>query len=167
LLASLGAEPVLRPVNVPGARRDVVLEQDPEPGTMVHEGQTVYYTVRPSGNTRLPEDWRCVDISYTVPQSPYPRQVRVDTVDRKGLRHTWFPRQKDYIDGSPPRIEPGYTVHVRDLLFKEEITVEIFLDGVKVRTYYYKGDSEPVITEYNEGGAGAVPRSARLLSKLE
>ena len=37
------------------------------------------------------------------------------------------------------------------LSFFDELTVEVFVDGEKVRTYFYEGDSEPIITNHSSG----------------
>jgi len=145
VLSPMGVLPVPKREDSPDAAFDVVLEQQPAPGTLIHEGATVFYHVRASGGIALPDARRLVEVTYTVPHSLRPQEVRVDTVDRNGVRQTVFPQASDYVDGAPPRLVSGQSITI-PVWFVGEMTVEVFLDQEKARSYYYKGDSEPVVT---------------------
>jgi len=147
ILSPMGVLPVPKRVDTPGAAKDVVLEQEPVAGTLIYEGETVFYYVRPSGDVSLPDARRLVEVTYTVPQSLVPQEVRVDTIDRHAVRQTVFPQMSDYVHGTPPKLVSGQSITI-PIWFFDEMTVEVFLDRVKVRSYYYKGDAEPVITAH-------------------
>ena len=151
IVAPMRALIVPKRVDTPGVPRDVVLDQQPVAGSQIHEGATIFYYVCPSGTAPLPDSRRSVTVSYTVPPSPQPRAVRIDTINRNAVRETLFPQPRHYVHGAPPKIASGRQVTIPNLKFLEEITLEVFLDGVKVRSYYYQGDAEPVVTDYGEG----------------
>lgn len=146
ILSPMGVMPVPRRVES-AAMKDVVLDQEPAVGTLIHEGEKVFYSVCPSGAVALPDAGRRAKVTYTVPQSATPCEVRVDTVDRNQVRQTVFPRDVDYVFGAPPRLVSGQSITI-PIWFFDELAVEVFLDGVKVQSRYYKGDAEPVVTEF-------------------
>lgn len=137
------------PVRVDSAQApvDVVLAQQPPPGSTLRGGQTVYYDVRSSKDVTLTQILRKVEVVYTLPDSPVKREVHIDVIDGDGIRETIFPREKDYVNGTPPRLSPGTRLYIPGT-FRDELTVEVYLDGDLYRTYYYQGDAEPVITDY-------------------
>ncbi|HEO70205.1 MAG TPA: PASTA domain-containing protein [Candidatus Hydrogenedentes bacterium] len=156
-LSPMGVLPVPKRVDEPGARLDTVLDQDPAPGTLIHEGDTVFYFVRPSGEVALPDARRRVEVTYTVPPWPGPCEVRIDTIDRNGVRQTVFPQVSDYVNGAPPMLVTGQSITL-PIWFVGKMTVEVLLDGNRVRTYLYEGDGEPEIKSFELSRAsGTVP----------
>ena len=147
-LRELGVRAQANPVDRRGERPNVVLGQHPAPGAILREDTVVIYDVRATGEVRPAPDQRRVEVTYTLPRSPVARELRVEAVDRTGRRRTVYPRQQDYVDGSPPRFE-GQTSITIPFQFHDELTVEIYLDGEKVRTYYYRGDDVPVISDHD------------------
>jgi len=136
------------PVEIPGQPFDVVLDQRPAAGTLVQEGDVVTYDVYASGSVELPDPYRHVRITYVVPYSWFEREVRLDVIDRNGSRATAFPRERDYVNGMPPKFRSGDKITFPTLSFIEKMTAEVYLDGQLAQTYSYDGDKEPVITQY-------------------
>jgi hypothetical protein len=145
----MGVLPVPNRSDAPDAPVDVVLEQQPAAGTQIRQGDTVFYTVKASGSVSLPDARRRVNVVYAVPQSLRPREVRVDTIDRNGVQQTVFPRPRDFVEGAPPTFASGFTITI-PISFVGEMTVEIYLDGAKAQSLYYKDEAEPVITAFNQ-----------------
>ena len=149
LLAPFGVKPVPNIVDMPDQPTDVVLDQQPPPGSLIQPGDRVIYNVRPSGNINLPDAQRKVQVSYTVPNVQVEREVRVDAIDRNGSRVTVFPLERHYVDGEPPRFGAGYSIELPPLTFVDKMTVEIYLDGQLAQSNYYEGNAEPVVKRYN------------------
>jgi len=158
ILAPLGVLPIPKRVEEgpPDVEQDIVFDQRPPVGTVIHKGETVYYYVWASGEVSLPDARRRVEVAYTVPQLTQPCELRIDVI-RDGERETRFPRRQDYVDGAPPKLVSGQTVTLQDEPFVDEMTVEIFLDGEKVQSHYYKGDARPVITLHGDVGRAGAP----------
>lgn len=148
VLGPLGIKPIPNPVDRPDAPMDVVLEQEPAPGALIHQGDRIVYTVRASGAVALPNAQRKVKVSYTVPPSWFEREVRIDVIDRNGIRATVFPLEHHYVEGMPPKFGSGYTIMLPPLSFIDKMTVEVYLDGQLAQSYAYEGDADPVITQY-------------------
>ncbi|MFO7974983.1 MAG: PASTA domain-containing protein, partial [Candidatus Hydrogenedentota bacterium] len=152
LLAPMEVSVVANRVDNPNARLDRVLAQTPPPGTMLQKGDPVTYDVRASDELSLPNSRRKVEVAYTVPGSWFPREVRIDAIDRNGMRQTILPSETQYRAGERPKFKPGSTIRL-PLSFYDELTVEIFVDGERACTYYYQGNEKPVITDHlAEGG---------------
>lgn len=148
ILSPLGVNFEVNPIELPDEPFDVVLYQEPPPGTLIKEGDLVTYSVRPSGTVELPDARRSVRLSYTAPFSWFRREIRVDVVDRNGVCTTAFPLEKHYVDGLPPKIGSGETLTGLIVSFIDEMTVRIYLDNQLAQSQYYKGDAEPAITDY-------------------
>lgn len=146
-LSPMNVMPVPRRVES-AEEKDVVLDQEPAAGTLLHEGDKVFYSVCPTGKVELPDAGRQVRVTYTIPVSAAPRELRVDTIDRNQSRQTVYPRDVDHVFGEPPKLVSGQSITI-PIWFFDELTVEVFLDGAKVQSYHYKGNAEPVITDYS------------------
>lgn len=149
LLVSLNIKVIPYAIGRAGADYDVVLEQNPEAGTFLHENQVVSIDVRPLPSTVLPNVRRKVEVVYTVPATSYNPEVRVDVVDQGGGRKVVFPRKSDYIDGEAPRLQPGTKITI-PVSFSAEATVEFYADGEIDLSYRFKGNEEPVVTDYRK-----------------
>lgn len=149
ILAPLNVKPVPNAVAMPDQPVDVVLDQMPPAGTILQEGDRVVYSVNPSGEVTMPDAQRWTqEIAYVVPNSWFEREVRIDTVDRNGVRTTLFPMEQHYVDGAPPRFTSGYTIVIPPVSFIDKVSVEIYLDGQLAQSYTYEGDREPAIAQY-------------------
>ncbi len=147
-LRALGIDAQANRVERSDAPYDEVLDQYPPPGATLREDDTVVYDVRDSGAVALAGPRHSVELSYTIPPEAGRRAVTVEVIDRRGSRRTAFPRPQDMQNGEPPRYDPGTRLRL-PISFHDEMTVEVYLDGERVRSYYYQGDSDPVITDYD------------------
>ena len=133
---------VPREVDLPGAKPDTVLNQDPAPDTLVYPGQVVTYEVKTSGETPLPSNEARSTVRHVMPYDWYDKDVRVDQVDPDGTRKTvWKKAPQDddtarstYVAGSALRISVTYINSAR---------VEIFVDGRMVEAYEVKQGQDP------------------------
>lgn len=154
ILAPLGVDGVALRVDRPDAPFDIVLDQRPQPGTLVGPGEKVVYEIRPS--TQSTDLWRERQIEYTVPPGETNRAVRIEMRSKDGGRTVLFPRPQDYVDGRPPRVS-RISVPLR---MKEdpsiEATVEVYLDNRLVRTYFFQGDADPIVEDYTDSDAARV-----------
>ena len=147
-LAPYGIKAKPNKVDMPGQKVDVVLDQRPAAGTLVQEGDVVIYDVYASGSVQLPDARRSVQIVYVVPHSWFEREVRLDVIDRNGVRVTAFPLERHYVNGMPPKFRSADTIRFPELKFFQRMTAEVYLDGQLAQTYVYEGENEPVITQY-------------------
>lgn len=139
-------------VTRPGADYNVVLGQSLDPGSLLYEGQVVELNVRLLPNTSLANIKYTVDVDYTVPFTSSNPEIRVALVDIAGRRKTIFPLAHHFVDGKAPRFTAGSTITVPDVVYSEQATVEFYSDGDLDRTYFYDGNSAPVITGAERGG---------------
>ncbi len=146
MLTSLNVKVVPRRVDAPEAAHGVVLAQDPPPGTVIGEGDTVTYEIR--GEVKEAPERHKADVTYVPPFDWFEHDLRIDVVSGSGVRKTVFPAEKDREAGLRPTYQAGQPIHLT-ITFSEEITVEVYVDNQKVRSYYYEGDAEAVITDYN------------------
>lgn len=160
LLVSLNIKVIPYAVDRVGADYDVILEQHPKPGTFLHEGQVASIDLRPLPSTALPNLRRKVEVVYTVPGTSFNPEIRVDVVDSGGGRKTVFPRTSDYVDGAPPRLQPGTKITI-PVSFSEQATVEFYADGELNLSYYYEGSAAPVVTDYGASSGFAPPSGGR------
>ncbi len=147
----LGLVPILLRVDRAGAPFDIVLEQDPPADVFVEPGDEVRLMARTTADTA--ETWREIRVSYTVPESTRgPQEVRIDAAPRGGIPWTVYPRPEDLDEmGRPPRFRSGTRITV-PLRFRDEMTVTIYLEGERVRSYQYRGDDDPIINNYDPEG---------------
>jgi len=148
-LAPLDVQATLVKVDGTEPPLNVVIRQRPEAGTLLSPGAAVSYDVRT--NAPLPGAWRKVTVVYEIPgYRDMPEvEVRMDAIFKDGTRKTPFPPLEYYVDGQPPKYQRETKIS-QSISFKDELTVEVFLDGIRVRSYYYEGDAEPVIRDFDE-----------------
>lgn len=160
LLAAAGVTATVLRVERPDALFDVVLDQEPGPGSLIRAGDKVSYSVRAA----VPRQKR--EVLYTLPDAPAQREVRVDFIDKDGVRQTAFPQPRDYVDGAPPKFDPGTRIPIT-VSFEDEVTVEIFLDGRRTRSYYFQSEGEPIVRDYDgstEGDGRASDQNSPLIA---
>lgn len=154
-LTELGLEP--RPILVrrADAPLDIVLDQDPVPNTPVTPGTVVKFRIR--SNNKIPGAWREASVVFTVPQGLFRKEVRIVAIGKDGIPFQLFPRLEDYEDGQPPKYDAGTRI-TQPLLYEEQVTVEIYLDGNKVKSFFFEGDAEPVVKDFDvSGGENSAP----------
>lgn len=145
VLAPYGVTMVPNLVDTPGASLDVVLDQRPQPDTLIYEGQVVTYDVKSSGNVTLPDSHYTGEVVHVMPYDWYDRDVRVEVIDYQGNREVKFtkPRAVDaqaratYVTNSKIRVPVSYV---------GEATVEVYVDDNKVASYLLKAGADPVRT---------------------
>jgi hypothetical protein len=131
-----------------GAAYDVILSQNPDPGTVLREGQSVTYEIRLAQETILPNARRRVEVSYEVPRISHNPEVRVDVINQDGERSTVYPQPSHFVNGASPRLMAGTRMTI-PVTYLGEATIEFYADRQLHKTYHYIGDSEPVITNYD------------------
>ena len=145
-LAKLNVAVVPFRVERPGEEYEVVLAQNPSPGTLLHEGQEVSFDIRVLPSTFLPNARRKVDIAYSVPRVRSRAAVKVQMVDQRGAPTLLYPQPQHYVRGRPPTHAGGTSITVPQVAISGEVTVEFYLDGALHTSYYFKGSDDPVIT---------------------
>jgi len=151
-----------------GADFDVVLAQNPEPGTTLTDGQEVSFEIRLGANSYLPNAQRRVSGQYTVPDYGRDVSVRVEMVDEDGKPKLYYPGPADYVDGRPPLLPTGTLLKFNDIKYTSELTIRFYVDGVLHTTYYYQGDvTQPLMTT-NTSAAPVLPPDSRVhMEELE
>ena len=146
-LAPLNVRATLVKVDGKEPPLNVVIAQRPEAGTLLSAGSAVSYDVRT--NAPVPGAWRKVTVVYEIPRylTEPEVEVRMDAIFKDGTRKTPFPPLEYYVDGLPPKYRPDTKIS-QSIPFQDELTVEVFLDGVRVRSYYYEGDADAVIRDF-------------------
>ncbi len=128
-------------VDLPDAATDVVLNQDPPPDTLIYDGQVITYQVKPGASSELPGRYEA-QVRHEMPYDWYDREVRVELVDRQGVRRTLWTKQplfdetarQTYVAGSAIRIPVEYV---------EEATVEIYVNETLDESYYLRRGRDP------------------------
>jgi serine/threonine-protein kinase len=129
-------------VDIPDAREDVVLNQDPVPDALIYPGQLVTYDVKPSGTVDIPDARYEAEIRYTVDYDWADRDVRVDLVDRRGARRTVWKKTPLYDALSKSRYVAGTVLRI-PVTYVSEATVEICINGAIEASYRLKDGSDP------------------------
>ncbi|MCL4219282.1 MAG: PASTA domain-containing protein [Candidatus Hydrogenedentes bacterium] len=143
----INATPIL--VDRADAARDVVLEQTPAAGTILGPNDQIFYKIRTDRS--LPNAWHDVYVSYTIPYSWTEREVTLEVIEKDGNKWVLFPKPEHYQNGQPPKYPSGYRIG-GGLAYNDEVTVDVYLDGVKVRSYYFEAGAQPIITDYGAEG---------------
>jgi serine/threonine-protein kinase len=137
ILKPLGITAEAVAIDSPDDPLGVVLAQTPAAGTWVQSGMKASYQVRAGA----PEQSQAVTYSrvftYQVPFSWSDRTVRLDFIDKKGARHT---EEQVVRGGDPARLRLEFR-------YPDEATIEVYIDGKMVRSYYYKANNEPIVRE--------------------
>lgn len=148
ILANLDVQAEPFNVDRPGAEYEVVLAQDPEPGTLLSEGRKVSFDVRLRATSYLPNAKRRVIAEWSVPDYGRPLAVRVESSQDNGNFQLRYPAPRDYVDGRPQPLAARTLVRV-NLEYVNEITVRFYVEGGLHTTYYYQGEvTQPLITHH-------------------
>lgn len=148
ILANLDVQAEPFNVDRPGAEYEVVLAQDPEPGTLLSDGQRVSFDVRLRATSYLPNAKRRVIAEWTVPDYGRPVAVKVESSQDNGNFVLRYPTSKDYVDGRPQPLLAGTLLRV-NLEYVNEITVRFYVENALHTTYYYQGEvTQPLITHH-------------------
>jgi hypothetical protein len=131
----------------------VVLNQEPPPDTLIYAGQLVTYDVKASGGLDLPDARQEAVVRHQVPYDWYNMEVRVDLIDRLGNRQTVWTRPPLYDEQARQTYTAGKIIRI-PVTYIDEATVEIYMDGELVESYYLSGGAEPA------PGAASAPENA-------
>ena len=142
LLSPYGVTVMPYEVDTPGVAVDVVLNQDPPPGTQIFEGQIITYEVKPSGSKEVPDTRYQAEIRHTFYEAWYGKEIRVDLVDGRGNRTTLqtIPTafdanaQATRVAGGSIRINANYV---------NEAVLEVYTDNQLTESYYLKNGKAP------------------------
>ena len=142
LLSPYGVTVMPYEVDTPGVEVDVVLNQDPMPGTQIYEGQVITYEVKPSGSQTIPDTRYQAQIRHTFHEAWYGKEVRIDLVDGRGNRTTLqtYPpafdarAQASRVAGASIRINTSYV---------NEAVLEVYTDNQLAESYYLKDGKAP------------------------
>jgi len=141
-------------VDIPGAMPDVVLNQDPLPGTLVYQGQVVNYDVKPSGTINLPDARHTSEVRYVLNYDWFDRDVRVDLVDRRGNRQTVWSKRPAFDEQSRRTFVAGSAIRI-PITYIGEVIVEIYVNDALVESYSLREGAEPV-RKSTVGQAGGI-----------
>lgn len=144
LLEPYGLILVPNVVDIPGARVDTVLRQDPPADAIIHRGDYVTYDVKPSGLVTIPDTRHQAEVRHEMTFNWAGRDVRVDLVDRRGNRQTVFSKPPLFDEQSRATYDAGAAIILRDISYVGEAWVEIYVDGARVDSYYLKDGAQPV-----------------------
>ncbi len=146
ILANLNVQAEPFNVDRPGAEYEVVLDQNPEPGTLLTDGQKVTFDVRLRATSYLPNAKRRTIAEWSVPDYGRPVAVRVESSEDETDFVVRYPLPRDYVDGRPQPLAAQTLLRV-DLKYANEATVRFYVEGSLHTTYYYQGEvTQPLIT---------------------
>jgi beta-lactam-binding protein with PASTA domain len=126
-------------VDIPDAREGVVLNQDPQPATLITQGQTVTFEVKLPKEEPLQKGV----VRHQMAIDFYDKEVRVDRIDNFGNRQV--------IQTYPPAFDAesrrsrvvGGTLAIT-VTYVKNCTVEVYLDNNIIAAYTLKDGEEPV-----------------------
>ncbi len=119
----------------------VVLDQQPAEGTWLPAGGEVTYVVRAPDKveTAPTPQARNLEVIYKPPFSWTDRTLRFEFVPERGPSDF---REIVVKGGRVDDILVPFTSYV------DRVTVNVYVDGRKLRSYYFEGDNPPVTTDY-------------------
>lgn len=157
ILANLDVQAEPFNVDRPGAEYEVVLAQNPEPGTLLTDGQKVSFDVRLRTTSYLPNAKRRVLAEWSVPDYGRPVSVRVESSQDDADFVLRYPTTSHYVDGRP-QLLAAHTLLRVDLVYTNEITVRFYVEGGLHTTYYYQGEvTQPLITHHTAAQPNVLP----------
>lgn len=147
LLAPKGVKVVPNKVDIPGARMDVVLNQDPQPGALIYDGQVVSYDVKPSGSVELVDTRHHVEVRHTMTYDWYDRDIKIFMVDHLGNRKSLYEKVPLYDTNSMKQFIAGSVIKL-PLVYLDEVKVEVQIDGKLETVYELRGGNDPVRRDF-------------------
>lgn len=119
-------------VEMVGAHEGVILDQNPQPDTLITEGQAVTYKIVPYKAT----------IRHEMKYDWYNRDVRIEQVDRAGAQTVLenFPAATD--DASKATRVVGTTLAI-PVQYLDNCTIHIYADNAVVASYALKNGEAP------------------------
>lgn len=128
-------------VDIPDAREGVVLNQDPQPSTLITEGQVVTFEVK------LPKDeqFQRGVVKHQMSINFYDKEVRVDRIDNFGNRQVIKSYPPAFDEQSRASRVIGGSLEI-SVTYIKECVVEIYVDNNIIASYALKNGEEPVRT---------------------
>ncbi|MBL7646417.1 MAG: PASTA domain-containing protein [Candidatus Hydrogenedentes bacterium] len=126
-------------VDIPDAREGVVLNQDPQPATLITEGQTVTFEVKLSKD----EEFQKGVVRHQMAIDFYDKEVRVDRIDNFGNRQVIKSYPPAFDEQSRASRVIGGTLAI-SVTYVKNCTVEIYVDNNIIAAYSLKNGEEPV-----------------------
>lgn len=142
LMAPYKAVLVPKLVDIPEAREDVVLNQDPQPSTLISTGQVVTYEVKPSKGEALPDTRQRGEVLHKMSIDYYDREVRIDRIDRFGTREVMQNFPPAFDEQSKASRVIGSTLRI-PVTYIDECSVEIFVNNNLIAAYSLKNGEAP------------------------
>ncbi|MFP4501304.1 MAG: PASTA domain-containing protein [Candidatus Hydrogenedentota bacterium] len=130
-------------VDMPNAPTDVVLNQSPPPNTLIQPDTVVTYDVMPSGNITLPTDIYRTEVRHRMLFDYHDKEVRIDVVDHEGNRETMQKYTPSFEEEARQTRVAGSRIRIV-VPYVGEATVEIYVDGELVQSYYLSEGAKPV-----------------------
>lgn len=132
-------------VDYPGAREDIVLNQDPQPDSLIFEGQTVTYEVMASAPPPAPAEIHDATIRHEMNYDWYNRDVRLELVDGQGSRKVLVSLPAATDDESQRTRVRGSTIKY-PFQYTGTCVIDVFVDDVVVASYSVENGEAPVRT---------------------
>lgn len=128
-------------VDIPDAREGVVLNQDPQPATLIIQGQTVTYEVKLARD----EEFQRGLVRHQMGIDFYDKEIRVDRIDNFGNRQTIQSYPPAFDEQSRTSRVIGGTLAI-SVTYLKDCTVEIYVDNNIIAAYSLKNGEEPMKT---------------------
>ena len=128
-------------VDIPDAREGVVLNQDPQPATLITQGQTVTFEVKLARN----EEFQRGVVRHQMGIDFYDKEVRVDRIDNFGNRQTIQSYPPAFDEQSRTSRVIGGTLAI-SVTYIKDCTVEIYVDNNIIAAYSLKNGEDPMKT---------------------
>lgn len=145
-VAGLGITLVPVEVDYPNARRNVILNQEPPPDTLVYQGQVVTYEIRLDSEETIPEVTVTryeAEVRHVMPFTWYSEDTHVDIIDQRGNRETLRRYPPAYDENSREVRVMGSTIRI-PVYYVGEARVEIFVGGELHASYILRDGNPPV-----------------------
>ena len=128
--------------DLPNAREDIVLEQEPLPATMIFEGQIVTYRVKPSGRITLPDTRLKGVVRHIMNYNWYDRDVRIEQIDQLGNRTVIGKYPPALDEQSKASRVSGSTLKI-PVTYIDTCSIEIYVNGNRIAAYQLSDGQPP------------------------
>jgi len=146
IMAPYNVTLVAEEVDMAGAREDVVLDQNPQPDTLISDGQTITYKIKSSvPEPEVPAVALSASIRHEMRYDWYNRNVRIEQVDASGIRKVLetLPAATDDVSKTTRVVGSAITIPIQ---YFGSCRVDIYVDDVVVASYAVKDGEAPVRT---------------------
>jgi len=141
-MAPFGITMTAREVDLPDARPNEVLDQDPPPETMIYRGQIVTYVIKSGGTEGEEEESFQAEIRHEMPYDYFDRAVRIDVVDHTGARSRLWEKAARFDDEAKATYIAGSFI-LLPFTYTKEAMIEVYVDDRLTQSYFVSGGSAP------------------------